>query len=117
MSLSDSEIKKIMIDLAFNKKGDISDGAKILRHIKELDGKIKQLQKQNNWISVKNELPKIGQKVYLFTDETVQEEIYMYDMSDVDDWNTCQFWSREDIDHSKILNMDDMWQPLPGVPE
>ena len=65
------------------------------------------------WISVKDRLPNIGQKVLLLTNNTVQEEIYMFDMSDIDDWNTCQFWSRDDVDNNNILDWEDYWQPLP----
>jgi hypothetical protein len=81
--------------------------------LSEYNTLLKISEKKNSWISVKNELPKIGQIVLLLTDDTVQNETYMYDESDIDDWNICQFWSRDDIDNNKILNMLDMWQPLP----
>jgi hypothetical protein len=71
----------------------------------------------DKWISAKNELPKIGQKVLLLTDDTVQEEIYMYDESDINDWTICQFWSREDVDNNKVLDINDKWQPLPKSTE
>jgi hypothetical protein len=69
-----------------------------------------------DWISVIDEMPKIGQKVKLFIDDVVQEDTYMYDESDIDDMNICQFWSNEDVDNNKVLKVTDYWQSFPELP-
>ena len=72
----------------------------------------------SEWISVKDNSPEIGQKVLLFSNGVVQEEIYTYDMADTNDYGgISHFWSREDLDECPELKEDDMWQPLPGAPE
>ena len=68
------------------------------------------------WISVNDERPKIGQKVILFSNGVVQQDIYMYDQGDINDCEVSTFWSRDDLDECPILKDDDMWIPLPPPP-
>jgi len=68
------------------------------------------------WISVNDERPKIGQKVILFSNGVVQQDIYMYDQGDINDYEVSTFWSRDDLDECPILKDDDMWIPLPPPP-
>jgi len=75
-----------------------------------------------NWISVNDELPKIGQPIILFGNNVVQEEIYRLDAVDLDDYHTDYFWSREEIDEdieNETVPIDpaQMWTPLPKPPE
>lgn len=64
------------------------------------------------WISVKERFPKLGQKVILFSNGVVQEEVYMLDEGEEVD----KFWSRDDLDVSPLVDADDFWQPLPAPP-
>ena len=68
------------------------------------------------WISVNDERPKIGQKVILFSNGVVQQDIYVYDQGDINDYEVSLFWSRDDLDECPILKDDDMWMPLPSPP-
>ena len=68
------------------------------------------------WIRVNDERPKIGQKVILFSNGVVQQDIYMYDQGDINDCEVSTFWSRDYLDECLILKDDDMWIPLPPPP-
>ena len=45
--LTESQYKEIMINIVFNKSGNIGDGSKIIRYIQLLESQIKQLEKEN----------------------------------------------------------------------
>lgn len=70
----------------------------------------------NKWISTKDELPKIGQKVILFSNGVVQDEMFELE------WDDCNvggdyYWFRDDLDECPITNFkSDMWMPLPEPP-
>ena len=66
----------------------------------------------NKWISVKDQLPRLGQKVILFSNGVVQEEIYTYDQSD----DCADFWDRSELDESPTIQESDYWMPLPEPP-
>jgi len=42
--LTESEYKKIMVNLAFNKSGDIGEGAKVIKYIQHLESENKKLR-------------------------------------------------------------------------
>ena len=68
----------------------------------------------SEWISVNDRLPKIGQKVMLYSNGVVQEDLFVYDA----DNNERQFfWYNKDLDDYPFLQQDDQWQPLPEPPE
>lgn len=69
-----------------------------------------------SWKSVKDELPKIGQKVILFSNGVVQEETFMFDMADKNDLETECFWSRDDLEECPELQQSDFWQSIPTTP-
>lgn len=71
------------------------------------------------WISVKDRLPATGQKVLLFANGVVQEELFQLDTLDVSYCSACpaEFcWSREDIDDSVNIESTHKWMPLPSPP-
>ena len=71
----------------------------------------------SEWIRVEDECPAIGQKVILFSNGVVQEDIYMFDGGDVSDYSPPEyFWSREDLDDCPLISPDDRWMPLPSPP-
>lgn len=72
----------------------------------------------SEWISVKDILPSIGQKVILFSNGVVQEDIYQLDAGDTSDYCALQyFWARDDIDVCPDVSVNDFWMPLPKPPE
>ena len=71
----------------------------------------------DKWISVDNVMPRIGQKVLLLSNGVVQEDIYIFDKSDINDYEQSLFWSREDLDECPEIKPEDKWQPLPSPPK
>lgn len=70
------------------------------------------------WISVKDKIPNIGQKVILCLKGVVQEEIYAFDQSDsASGMSFLSYWSRDDIDECPIMLQSDLWMPLPEPPK
>ena len=63
------------------------------------------------WISVKDRLRESGQKVILFSNGIVQEEIFDYDEDDF-----AKYWDRSDMDEVAPLKQTDFWIPLPDPP-
>lgn len=70
----------------------------------------------NEWISVKDRLPTLGEKVIICIDGVVQETIFTFD--ECDDY---YFWALDDIDDDPDelpkLQLTDMWMPLPEPPK
>lgn len=69
------------------------------------------------WVGADGELPAIGQKVILFSNGVVQEEIYMLDAHDRSDMYIEYFWSRDYIEDSIEIKQTDRWAPLPQPPK
>ena len=69
------------------------------------------------WISVDDELPAIGQKVIVFSNGVVQEEVWALDTEESDGDTYGYFWARDDSDECPDLKRTDMWQPLPEPPK
>jgi len=69
-----------------------------------------------SWIDVDEEMPVIGQKVILFANGVVQEEIYMLDAFDNDLYNTY-YWSRDDLEDCPFVKSGQLWMPLPEPPK
>lgn len=62
------------------------------------------------WISVNDERPKLGQRVLLFSNGVVQENIFMYDEDD-----DGTFWSNELLGEFPTCKHSDYWMPLPAT--
>ena len=70
------------------------------------------------WISVEDRLPAIGQRVVLFSNGVVQEEIYTFDSRNTSDYTPLEyFWGREDLENCPLINNNDCWMPLPKPPK
>lgn len=65
-----------------------------------------------NWISVKDELPKLGEPVLLCDGSgVVQKQTFYRDYDDVSD-----FWQDVGDNHDGVpLNIGDHWMPLPPL--
>jgi len=75
------------------------------------------VKKYDKWISVKDEWPKLGQKVLLFSCGSIQEDIYMLDKFDENDCEIEYFWSTESICKCLDFSENDYWMPLPEPPK
>jgi hypothetical protein len=69
------------------------------------------------WISVEDRLPSIGEKVILFANGVVQEEIFVMDEADISDYTTIRFWGRDDLENCPKVESGQRWMPLPEPPE
>jgi len=69
------------------------------------------------WISVKDELPSIGQRVILFANGVVQNELYVLDAHDPSDFHIEYFWAREDTGDDWKISDDHFWMRMPAPPE
>jgi len=67
----------------------------------------------NEWISIKDKWPRLGQKVLLYSNGVVQNEIYYLNQGD----EVGYFWDRDDLDNSPLVIEDDYWMPLPAPPK
>ncbi len=63
------------------------------------------------WISVNDQRPKLGQRVLVFSNGVVQEDIFMYDEDD-----DGTFWSSELLDEFPPCAHSDFWMALPSSP-
>lgn len=69
--------------------------------------------KPTELISVKDQLPLLGQRVLLFSNGVIQKELYTYDQSD----SCANFGDRDDIDESPLISDTDFWMSLPEPPK
>lgn len=69
------------------------------------------------WVDVNDELPAIGQRVILFSNGVVQNEIFTFDAADTSDYSPPEyFWSRDDLDECPSIENGQKWIPLPKAP-
>jgi len=59
------------------------------------------------WIRAAIELPAVGQKVILFSNGVVQQEIYFLDAYDPSDLHITYLWAREDLDKGIPISKED----------
>jgi hypothetical protein len=64
------------------------------------------------WTSVKDDLPRLGQKIILLSNGVVQEETYSLDRGD----EGGDFWARDELDKCPPVQPEDYWKPLPKPP-
>jgi len=89
------------------------------KQVDELEKEIKKLKElvENPWVSVEDKCPAIGQKVILYSNGVVQEEIYIFDSGDTSDYAPQEyFWGRDDIEDCPLVKNSDCWMPLPNKP-
>ena len=70
----------------------------------------------SGWISVDEELPALGEKVLLFANGVVQEEIYTMDEADQSDYYSKRYWSRDDFEECPFVKSGQFWMRLPEPP-
>ena len=63
------------------------------------------------WISVKERLPKVGERVLLFSG-VLQNELYEFD-----ECEGKHYWYREELDSAIFIKDNDYWMPLPEPPK
>ena len=68
------------------------------------------------WISVDEQLPAIGEKVILFANGVVQQEIYTMDEADISDYYSERFWMRDELEECPKAESGQYWQRLPKPP-
>lgn len=69
------------------------------------------------WVDVRDELPAIGQRVILFSNGVVQNEIFTLDAGDVSDYSPPEyFWSRDELEDCPLVEDGQKWMPLPKAP-
>ena len=77
-----------------------------------------ETQVVSEWISIDDHWPSIGQKVILFGNGVVQEDIYMFDAGDCSDYGQCDyFFCRDDLDESISIQSGQFWMALPKPPK
>lgn len=73
----------------------------------------------NNWISVDEELPAIGESVILFANGAVQRETFYLDAGDSSDYHIDYFWvnnHKDCTEESYDIVSGQKWMPLPEPP-
>ena len=64
-----------------------------------------------SWQAINNEnwnIPKLGQRVILFSNGVIQNDSYTLDRGD-----DGYFWSRDDVDECPEVKAGDAWMPWP----
>jgi len=70
-----------------------------------------------SWHDADKELPALGEKVILYANGVVQEEIYTMDVADISDYPTELFWSRDDLEECPKIESGQWWARLPSGPD
>ena len=68
------------------------------------------------WHDVDKEWPAIGERVILFANGVVQEDIYEFDCGDDGFGGGEYFWGRDDVDECPKVESGQFWMRLPSPP-
>ena len=69
------------------------------------------------WVPTKLQLPAVGERVILFGNGVVQQEIYYLDAADKSDFYIEYFWARDELEEGVEVTDDQFWLPLPTPPK
>jgi len=84
--------------------------------IRSTSGQSRSTEGLGAWRGEDGDMPAIGQKVILFSNGVVQEEIFYLDAHDPSDFHIEYFWARDDLEECIEIKASDRWIPLPKAP-